>query len=160
MSKIQLLIAGGWVIDPIQKINEPRDLLITGGLIEAIGNPGEFDAIDLPDELRIDANGAIVSPGFLDMHCHLREPGFEHKETIESGTQAAAAGGFTTVCAMPNTDPAMDSVASVIFLVDNARGVGQIRVLPIAAITRGRAGLELTDMSEFCLLYTSPSPRD
>ncbi len=148
MSKIQLLISGGWVIDPIQKINEPRDLLITGGLIEAIGNPGEFDSIDLPDELRIDANGAIVSPGFLDMHCHLREPGFEHKETIESGTQAAAAGGFTTVCAMPNTDPAMDSVASVKFLVEKARGVGQIRVLPIAAITRGRAGLELTDMSE------------
>lgn len=148
MSKEQLLIRGGWVVDPVQNINEPRDLLIDGDQIRSIGTPGAFDAVDLPDIRCVDATGAIVAPGFVDMHCHLREPGFEHKETIESGTQAAAAGGFTTVCAMPNTDPAMDSVAGVQFLVERARLKGEVRVLPIASITRGRAGLELTDMSE------------
>ncbi len=148
MSKKQLLISGGRLVDPTQNLNEQRDLLIIDGKIEALGTPGAFAAVDLPEAHRINATGAIVAPGFVDMHCHLREPGFEDKETIHTGTLAAAAGGFTTVCAMPNTDPATDSVAGVQFLIERARIEGQVRVLPIASITRGRKGVKLTDMSE------------
>ena len=148
MSKRQLVIRGGRLIDPTQNLNEQKDLLISGTTIEAVGNPGMFDSLDLPDAQRIDATGAIVTPGFVDIHCHLREPGFEDKETIETGTLAAAAGGFTTVCAMPNTEPAIDSVAGVQFLLQRSRQEGKVRVLPIASVTRGRKGVELTDMSE------------
>lgn len=148
MSKRRLLIQGGRLIDPTQNLDEQKDLLVNGTTIEAVGDPGIFDAIDLPDAQRIDATGTVVTPGFVDLHCHLREPGFEDKETIETGTLAAAAGGFTTVCAMPNTEPAVDTVAGVQFLLQKARQEGKVRVLPIAAVTRGRKGVELTDMSE------------
>ena len=98
MSKRQLLIRGGRLIDPTQNLNEQKDLLVSGTTIEAVGNPGMFDSIDLPDAQRIDAAGAIVAPGFVDIHCHLREPGFEEKETIETGTLAAAANSSGCQC--------------------------------------------------------------
>jgi dihydroorotase len=96
----------------------------------------------------IDGRGLIAVPGFIDLHCHLRQPGFEHKESIASGTRAAAAGGFTTVCCMPNTEPAIDTVGTLQYVLDVADREAAVRVLPIAAITRGRAGRELTDMAE------------
>ena len=148
MSKNRLLVWGGRVIDPTQNVDEQRDLLITDGKIEKLGNPGDFDAVDLLETQRINASGTVVAPGFVDIHCHLREPGSEDKETVQTGTLAAAAGGFTTVCAMPNTNPAIDSVGSIQFLLEKSRREGKVRVLPIASITRGRKGLELTDMSE------------
>ncbi|MHB8620171.1 MAG: dihydroorotase [Chloroflexota bacterium] len=96
----------------------------------------------------IDGRGLILAPGFVDLHCHLREPGQEHKETIATGTRAAAAGGFTTVCCMPNTEPAIDSLATLLYVMESAKRDAAIRVLPIAAVTRGRAGEALTDMAE------------
>ena len=90
----------------------------------------------------------MVAPGFVDLHTHLREPGFEYKEEIETGTRAAARGGFTTVCAMPNTEPAMDSRAPVEYVLRRAAEVGAVRVLPIGAVTKGRAGKLLAELGE------------
>ena len=92
--------------------------------------------------------GLVVCPGFVDLHTHLREPGFEHKETIATGTLAAARGGFTTVCAMPNTEPPIDSAGMIEFILRTAQTQGAVRVLPIACVTRGRAGRELADLAE------------
>lgn len=96
----------------------------------------------------VDCRGLVLMPGFVDLHCHLRQPGFEHRETIATGTQAAAAGGFTTVCCMPNTEPAIDTVGTLQYVLDVAQREAAVRVLPIAAVTRGRAGQQLTDMAE------------
>ena len=95
----------------------------------------------------LDAAGLIVCPGFVDLHCHLRQPGYEHKETIATGTEAAAMGGFTTVCCMPNTNPPIDSKAVVDFIKLTAITDGSARVLPIGCITRNRSGRELSDIS-------------
>ena len=138
------LIKGGRVIDPGSGIDDIADVLFAGGTIEQVGK-------DLPASdanATLDAKGMVVAPGFIDMHCHLREPGFEDKETIASGTAAAAAGGFTTVCAMPNTDPPMDNAATIDFVVRKAAEEGAIRVLPIGCVTKGSAGSELADMVE------------
>ena len=107
------------------------DVLITDGRIEAVGlglNPIGATVIH--------ASGAIVAPGFIDMHVHLREPGFEHAETIESGARAAAAGGFTTICCMPNTQPVNDSAMVTSYIVQKAREVASVNVFPIGAITK------------------------
>jgi len=138
-----LAICGGRVIDPANGIDAVADVLIADGRISAVGPDAGRDASET-----IDASGLVVCPGFVDIHCHLREPGFEHKETIATGTLAAARGGFTTVCAMPNTEPPIDSAADVEFILRTAQAQGAVRVLPIACVTRGRSGRELADLAE------------
>ncbi len=138
-----LAIRGGRVIDPANGVDAIADVLIEGGRIAAVGPDAGKGASET-----LDARGLVVCPGFVDIHTHLREPGFEHKETIATGTLAAARGGFTTVCAMPNTQPPIDSAAAVEFVLRTARTQGAVRVLPIACVTRGRAGRELADLAE------------
>lgn len=133
-----LLITGGRVIDPASGGDAQADVLIRDGRIEAVGT-GLADA----EAVRFNAAGAIVAPGFIDMHVHLREPGIEHAETIETGARAAAAGGFTTICCMPNTSPVNDSATVTSYIVQRAREVACVNVLPIGAITKGSLGTEL-----------------
>ena len=141
-----LLISGGHLVDPSQKIDKIGDLLITEGKIAWVGDKGTTSP--QPDLATIDATGLIVCPGFIDLHCHLREPGFEDKETIATGTRAAGRGGFTTICCMPNTNPPLDNQASIDYVKKTAEIEGMVRVLPIGCITKGRQGKELTEMSE------------
>ena len=139
-----LLIRNGRIIDPANGIDTIGDLLIRDGRIAALSRSLNAGA----EVAMIDAIGKVVCPGFVDLHCHLRDPGQEHKETISTGTRAAACGGFTTVCAMPNTEPAIDSAAVVDYVLRTASAQGVVRVLPIGCVTRGRRGLELVDMGE------------
>jgi len=141
-----LLIQGGHIIDPGQEIDETGSLLIAGGKISWLGR-GEI-APPEPGGDTLDARGLIVCPGLIDLHCHLRQPGFEDKETIATGSQAAARGGFTTICCMPNTSPPLDSRATVDYVKSTASSEGVVRVLPIGCISRGRQGEELAPMSE------------
>jgi dihydroorotase len=141
-----LLISGGRIIDPSQAIDKAADLLISKGKIVWIGDKGTSPA--QTDLKTIDAAGLIVCPGFIDLHCHLREPGFEDKETISTGTKAAAEGGFTTVCCMPNTNPPLDNQSSIDYVKKAAETAGIVRVLPIGCITKRRQGKELTEMNE------------
>ncbi len=141
-----LLIQGGRIIDPAQGIDETGNLLIADGKIAWLGRNGEQPP--QADFALLNAKGLLVCPGFIDLHCHLREPGFEEKETIATGTRAAARGGFTTVCCMPNTQPAIDSQSVVDYVKSKAAAEGAVRVLPIGCITRGRRGTELADMGE------------
>ena len=139
-----LLIRGGRVIDPAQDFDRTADLLIKDGKIEWLGEG------DPPAEeyAALDAAGLIVCPGFIDLHCHLRQPGYEEKETIATGTLAAARGGFSTVCCMPNTNPPLDNEAMVRYVQTVASREGAVRVLPIGCVTLGRRGEELADMNE------------
>lgn len=133
----RFFIQNGWCIDPATGSDGPGHLLIENGYIVAQG------AIDRPvDATIIDADGLIVAPGFIDVHVHLRTPGFEYKESIETGTAAAAAGGFSTVFCMPNTDPCLDDVAVIQWLNQQIAERASVRVRPIAAITKGRLGQE------------------
>jgi len=141
-----LLIQSGHVVDPSQGIDEIGSLLITDNKISWLGIGGETPPHPRYDV--IDAEGLIVCPGFIDFHCHLRQPGFEESETIATGTQAAARGGFTTICCMPNTNPPLDNQATIGYVKAVALSEGVIRVLPIGCVTRGRKGEELTGMSE------------
>ena len=138
-----LLIRGGRILDPGRGVDLVGDVLIREGHIAAIGPGVAAEAGRI-----VDARGLIVCPGLVDIHCHLREPGFEHKETIETGTRAAARGGFTTVCCMANTEPPIDSRASVEYILRTAAAQGAVRVLPIGCITRGRQGKELAEMGD------------
>jgi dihydroorotase len=135
---MKTLVKGGRVIDPLQGIDANLDVLIENGFVAQIA-----EHIDAGDARVVDASGAIVAPGFIDMHVHLREPGATHKETIALGTAAAVAGGFTAVACMPNTEPALDSPAIVSEVVRRADIAGLARVYPIGAITKGRLGQEL-----------------
>lgn len=139
-----LLIRGGRLIDPALSRDEIADVLVADGRVRAVGSDL---AVDEGTET-VDAGGLIVAPGFVDLHCHLRQPGQEHKETIASGTAAAIRGGFTTVCAMPNTSPAIDNGGLVEAMLRTAATEGVARVLPIGAITRGSEGHELADLGE------------
>ena len=139
-----LLIKGGRLIDPSQGIDGIADLLVEDGVVS-----GMAQHIDPPEHAEvIDATGMIVSPGFIDVHCHLREPGFEDKETIATGTLAAARGGFTTVCAMPNTNPTMDTASTLEYVLRKARDEAAVRVLPIGCVTKQSKGAELAEMGE------------
>ncbi len=143
---MKLLLKGGRLVDPVSGRDEAVDIQILNGRIERIaGNiplPSDFDEVDL--------RGKIVAPGFIDMHVHLREPGFEHKETIESGCTSAAMGGFTAVCCMPNTNPAIDDESVVRYVHEKGKAVcgGIVDVFPIGAATKGRQGAELAPMAE------------
>ena len=140
---MKLLIKNGRVIDPSTGTDETLDILITEGKIASLNS-----RIEAPDAEVIDASRLVVAPGFIDMHVHLREPGEEHKEDIASASQAAARGGFTTICAMPNTKPPNDNRGVTEYLVSEAKKRAVVNIFPIAAITRGLAGQELTDMAD------------
>lgn len=142
-----LLLTGGRVIDPSAGLDEVRDVLVRDGRVEAVER-GVAGPEGIP---LIDAQGLVVAPGLIDVHVHLREPGAEHKETIRTGAQAAAAGGFTTIWAMPNTDPPLDDPAAVGFVREEARrwarkGEGGARVSPVAAASLGLAGKQMTEI--------------
>jgi dihydroorotase len=139
----RILIRGGRVIDPAQDLDAVRDVLIEDDRIREVA-----PHIRVPADRIIEARGLVVAPGFIDMHVHLREPGEEDKETIETGTRAAAAGGFTAVACMANTNPVNDTAAVTQWILERARTVGVVRVYPIAAVTRGLQGQELTEMGE------------
>src|ERR1700720_1020911 len=136
-----LLIKGGFLIDPAAKISAPMDVLLRDGQVAEVALPNKIRAG--ADE-KLDARGLIVAPGFIDLHVHLREPGQGYKETIASGTAAAAAGGFTSVCCMPNTTPVLDSPEWVTWLRQPQRGA-IVNVFPIAAATQAGKGAVLTD---------------
>lgn len=139
---MRTLVRGGRLVDPSSGLDAVSDVLIEGGRIAGLGA-----RLDAPAERTIDAAGLVVVPGLIDMHVHLREPGFEAKETIASGTRAAARGGFATVCAMPNTSPVNDDRATTERILAVARRAAAVNVLPVAAVTRGSKGEELVDMA-------------
>ena len=139
----RILVKGGRMIDPASGTDAVKDILVEDGRIARIGN-----GLSAGDAVLVNAEGMLVFPGLIDMHVHLREPGFEHKETIESGTKSAAAGGFTTVACMPNTNPVIDSPAMVEYIYLKAEKEGCVKVKPIAAITKGQRGEELSAIGE------------
>jgi dihydroorotase len=137
------------VIDPAGGLDAVADVLVRDGVVAEVGRGEDGRGISPPPGARVvDAAGLVVTPGLVDLHTHLREPGFEEKETIRSGTMAAAAGGFTTLCCMPNTEPALDTAAALQFVLRTARATGAVRVYPIGAVTRGRKGKALAEMAE------------
>jgi dihydroorotase len=142
---MRLLIANGYLIDPSQGVNTGKSLLIEDGRVRGLLSHTE----SVPEDAEVlDATGLVVAPGFIDMHVHLREPGQEYKETIETGAAAGVAGGWTSVCAMPNTDPTNDSPAVTRFIIEQARRAGLANVFPIGSITKGSKGTELAEMGE------------
>src|SRR5262249_48949081 len=142
---MRLLIQNGYIIDPAQGTNGGRNLLVEDGRVVGVSSFSD----PIPDGTEIfDATGLIVTPGFIDMHVHLREPGHEYKETIASGAAAAVAGGFTTICAMPNTNPVNDNAAVTRFVIEQAERAGLASVLPIGAITKNSEGTELAEIGE------------
>lgn len=142
MSLSSVLIQGGRVIDPSQNLDAELDLAIEDGKIKAVGTvPSDFSA----DQI-LDARGCVVCPGLIDLHAHLPEPGFEHKGTIDSETRAAVKGGITTICALPETYPVMDTPAVVQLVLDRAESADRMQVLPMAALTLGLKGEALTEM--------------
>src|SRR5712664_1347558 len=133
-----LLIKNGRVIDPRASHDAVADVMISEGVVRGVGQNLAAAGAEV-----FDATGLIVAPGFIDMHVHLREPGFEHSETIETGSRAAAAGGFTSICPMPNTNPVNDSAMVTTYIVERARRDAVVNVFPIGAITKGSTGEEL-----------------
>jgi dihydroorotase len=144
MTVRDVLLRGGRILDPSQGVDAHGDVLLRGGVVEAHGK-----ALGVPDDAEvIDCAGAIIAPGFIDVHCHLREPGREDVETIATGARAAAAGGFTAVCAMPNTEPVTDNQAAVGFILRQAMRAGAARVYPIGAISLGQRGEQMAEFGE------------
>ncbi|HEY5884161.1 MAG TPA: dihydroorotase [Pyrinomonadaceae bacterium] len=143
---MKLLIANGYIIDPSQEINTGgKHLLLEDGRITGMLDRGE----EAPRDCEVlDATGLIVAPGFIDLHTHLREPGAEYKETIATGSAAAVAGGWTSICAMPNTDPVNDNPAVTRFIIEQAERAQLANVFPVGALTKGSEGVELSEMGE------------
>lgn len=142
---MQLLLKKGRLVDPAARRDEEIDLLIRDGVIEKMGAN-----LAVHDAQSYDLKGKVIAPGFIDMHVHLREPGFEYKETILTGAAAAAAGGFTAVCCMPNTEPAIDDESVVRYIQSKAKSAlnGLVDVYPVAAVTKGRRGEQLAPLAE------------
>jgi dihydroorotase len=141
---MSVLIRNGRVINPATQFDAVADILVEGGVIRQIG-PG----LRAPEGVEVvDAAGKVVCPGLIDIHVHLREPGYEYKETVATGTRAAAAGGFTAVCCMANTDPVNDTGSITEYILDRARTEGRVHVYPIGAVTRGLRGEELSELAE------------
>jgi len=144
-----LFIRGGHIIDPSRGVDQIGNLLISDGkLVHLVGKLPTVIASEAQQSPVIDATGLVICPGFVDLHCHLREPGFEEKETIATGTKAAAAGGFTAVCCMANTEPPLDTAAAVDWVNRKASKESLVAVFPVGCITKGRKGEELADMAE------------
>lgn len=140
---MKTIIKNGFVVNPAKNFAEKADILINYGVIERIAeNINDYDA------KIIDADGMVVAPGLVDLHVHFREPGYEHKEDIESGSRAAAKGGVTTVLCMPNTNPPIDNAALVEYVINRGKRAGLINVLPVGCITKGLKGTEITEMAE------------
>ena len=155
----RLLVRNGRVIDPGQGLDQCVDVLIDDGRIAGVGKDLEY----LEGIPEFDAEGLVVAPGFIDLHTHLREPGFEHKETIETGCLAAAAGGFTAVCCMANTNPVNDEPAVTRYIMEKANRAGAVRVYPIGALSKGCQGDELAEIGEMVqagavAISDSPNP--
>jgi len=144
MSETSITITGGRLIDPASGIDALLDLFIEDGVVRAVG----ASLANVGSAQQIDATGKIVTPGWIDLHAHLREPGLEYKETIATAVAAATAGGFTAVCAMPNTVPVNDTRAVTELILERARACGKARVFPVGAVTKGQAGKELTEMGD------------
>ncbi len=140
-----LLIKNGRVLDPASKTDAVRDILLDGETIAEIAAPGKISRTNGAEVF--DAAGLVVAPGFIDMHVHLREPGQENSETIETGTKAAARGGFTAVCCMPNTRPVNDNASITRFIVDRAKVHGHVRVWPIGAASIGSKGEDISEIA-------------
>jgi dihydroorotase len=141
---MSLLIKNGRVVDPAGRIDAVQDVLVADGRIERVGR-----GLEAPAGARVvDASGQVVCPGFIDLHVHLREPGFEYKETVATGTRAAAAGGFTAVCCMANTFPVNDNRAVTDYILAKAKVEGVVRVYPIGAVTRDLKGERLAELAE------------
>ena len=146
MDSTTLLIKGPRIIDPSRGIDQTGDILVSDGKILAAET---ISADNVPADCRtFDATGLVASPGFIDLHCHLRDPGFEYKETLAAGARAAARGGFTSLCCMPNTVPPIDTAAVVEFLRRRCETEAVVRVHPVACVSKGRLGKELTEMEE------------
>src|ERR1039458_10345807 len=139
-----LLISNGRVLDPASGADAPRDILLEGDRITAVAPQGQLVARAEGAEI-FDAAHLVVAPGFIDLHCHLREPGGESSETIETGTRAAARGGFTAVCPMPNTRPVNDNASVTRSILERAAAVASVRVWPIGAASIGRHGAALAE---------------
>jgi dihydroorotase len=140
-----LLIKNGRVLDPAGKTEAARDILLDGEKIAEIGEPGKIARAK--DAESFDAAGLVIAPGFIDMHVHLREPGQESSESIETGTRAAASGGFTAVCCMPNTKPVNDNASVTRFIMDRAKATGSVRVWPIGAASVGSKGENIAEIA-------------
>ena len=142
---MRIVIHGGIVVDPANDREEALDMLVEDGRIQAIDKPGSFLGVG---DTGIAANGRIVAPGLIDMHVHLREPGFEYKETVLTGTQSAVAGGFTTVACMANTHPVNDNGSVTRYIIEKAQAANLARVFPIGALSKGLQGESLADIGE------------
>ena len=142
--KETMVIRGGRVLDPASGLDEIRDLWIAEGKVEKITMPGECQVNGVKE---INAAGCYVMPGLIDLHVHLRDPGLEYKEDIQTGGMAAAKGGFTTICCMANTKPVVDCAETVSYIVDKAAKVSPVHVIPVGSVTMGMEGKELTDMA-------------
>jgi dihydroorotase len=138
---MKTLLKNGWVLDPAEGLNDVLDVRLGAGKIQDVGKNLEAEGARV-----LDLKGLTVFPGFIDLHTHLREPGFEYKEDIESGARAAVFGGFTTICAMPNTEPTVDQSGMVEYILKRGAEAGYARVLPIGTITKGRKGDELAEI--------------
>ena len=143
---MKILIKGGHVIDPKTGLDGIFDILIEYGKVIEISEHIDVEGTEYVDV--IDAAGKYVLPGFVDAHCHLRDPGYEYKEDIESGTASAAMGGFTSIACMPNTNPVIDNQAVINYIKNKAAQDGYVNVYPIGAITKGQKGEELAEIGE------------